>query len=70
MHGYFVRSWYINYDEVTTLFWITKGDLPMETEGLLFAAQDQTLCTRALQRVFSNSSTAQCQLCNSQAEIV
>ena len=49
LHGYFMRSWDSNYDEVTSLYWLTKGDLSMETEGLLFAAQDQALCTRALQ---------------------
>ena len=42
----------------------------METEGLLFAAQDQALHTRALQHVYSNSSTTQYQLCNFQVGTV
>ena len=70
LHGYFVRSRDSNYDEMASLYWLTKGDLSMETEGLLFAAQDQALRTRALQHVYSNSSTTQCWLCDSQAETV
>ena len=42
----------------------------MKTGSLLFATQDQALCTRALQHVYSNSSTTQCRLCDSQAEAV
>ena len=70
LHGYFVRSLDSNYDEVMSLYWLTKGDLSMETEGLLFAAQDQALHIIALQLVYSNSSTIQCRLCNFQAETV
>ena len=49
---------------------LTKGDLSMETEGFLLAAQDQALRTKALQNVFSPSFSSQCRLCNSQEETV
>ena len=70
LHGYFVRSRDRNFDEMASVFWLTKGDLSMETEGFLLAAQDQALRTRALQNVFSPSFSPQCRLCNSQGETV
>ena len=54
LHGYFVRSHDKNLDEVASVYWLTKGELPVETEGLFLAAQDQELCTRAMQHVFSD----------------
>ena len=53
LHGYFVRLRNRNFNEMASVFWVTKGDLSIETEGFLLAAQDQVLHTRALQNVFS-----------------
>ena len=69
-HGYFVRSCDRNFDEMASVFWLTKGDLSIETEGFLLAAQDQALRKRALQNVFSPSFSLDCWLCNSQGETV
>ena len=49
---------------MASVYWLTKG------EGLLLAAQDQALCTRAVQYVYSQSSNPKCQLCGAQAETV
>ena len=65
-----VRSRGRNLDEVAGVYWLTKGDLSLQTEGFPLATQDQALHMRALQNVFTNSSTPQCRLCNSQPEIV
>ena len=56
LHGYFVRLCDRNFGEMTSVFWLTKGDLSIETEGFLLAAQDQALRTKALQNGFSLSS--------------
>jgi len=61
---YFVRSQDRN---MASVYWLTKGDLLIESEGLLMASQDQALHTRA---VYSVSSNPQCQLCNNHAETV
>ena len=55
---------------MASVLWLTKGDLSIETEGFLLAAQDQALRTRALQNVFSPSFSPRCRLCNSQGETV
>ena len=55
-----------NFDEMARVYWLTKGDLFVETEGFLLAAQDLALRPMALQNVFSHSSTPQCRLYNSQ----
>ena len=70
LHGYFVRSHDRNLDEVVSVYWLTKGDLSLETEGFLLAEQDQALHKRALQTVFTYSSTPLYRLCNSQPETV
>ena len=59
-----------NFDEMASVYWLTKGDLSAESEGFLLAAQDQALYARVLQNVFSHSASSQCQLCNSQGETV
>ena len=70
LHGYVVRSRDGNFDKMASVFWLTKGDLSIETEGFLLVAQDQAHRMRALQNVFSPSFSQQCQLCNSQGETV
>ena len=70
LHGYFVRSRDKNVDELASSYWLTKGDLTFETEGLLIVAQDQALSTRALQQVYSGSGDTRCRLCNTQPETV
>ena len=43
LHGYFVRLCDSNFDEIASVYWLTKGDLSAETKGFLIAAQDQAL---------------------------
>ena len=70
LYGYFVRSQDKNVSELANSYWLTKGDLTFETEGLLIAAQDQVLNTRAMQQVYSGSASTRCRLCNTQAETI
>ena len=69
LHGNFVRSRDKNVDELASSYWLTKGELTFETEGLIMAAQDQALSTRALQQVYSGSGDTR-RLCNNQHETV
>ena len=41
---------------VASVHWLTKRDLPIESKGLLLAAQNQLLCTRAGQHGCLNLS--------------
>ena len=49
--------------------WLTKGDLSIESEGFLCAAQEQALSTRAMMQVYSQGSSM-CRLCGEHPENV
>ena len=45
MHGQFLQEMPETVDKVKTWEWTRKGDLKVETEALIFAAQEQALRT-------------------------
>ena len=49
--------------------WLTKGDLSIESEGFLCAAQEQALSTRAVMQVY-NQCSSMCRLCGEHPETV
>ena len=67
LHGYFVGSCDKNFDKTTSFYWLSKGGLTFETEGLLLATQNQTLCTNAMQHIYYNHFSSQWCLCHGQA---
>jgi len=53
MHGQYIRN--IDRKLITeedTFLWLSKGDIKVETESELVAAQDQTLQTKYYARIF------------------
>ena len=47
-----------------------SGDLYAETEGMLFAAQDQSLPTRSIQHLYDEQCPSACRLCGEQTETI
>ena len=70
LHGYYERTCNTNWDRSTTFYWLNKGDLSIESEGFLLAAQEQSLPTRAMASVYNNNSSAACRLCGNHPETV
>ena len=52
LHGHFVRTCK-EIDIESTYLWLKKGDIKIETEGLLTAAQDQALPTNSLKNIYN-----------------
>ena len=51
--------------------WIRTGELKKETEGLIFAAQDQALRTNAVKaRIENQNVSSKCRMCGSHDETV
>ena len=51
--------------------WIRTGELKKETEGLIFAAQDQALRTNAMKaRIKNQNVSSKCRMCGSHDETV
>jgi len=48
LHGYYKRICNTNWDRSTTFYWLNKGDLSIESEGFLLAAQEKSLPTRVM----------------------
>ena len=49
--------------------WIRTGEQKSETEGLIFAAQDQALRTHAVKSIIENQNvTSKCRICGSHNE--
>ena len=51
LHGYYERVCNAVWDHIPTFYWLNKGDLSIESEGSLLAAQQQSLSTRAMATV-------------------
>ena len=50
--------------------WIRTGELKKETEGLIFAAQDQALRTKAIKaRIENKNVSSKCRMCGSHDEM-
>ena len=51
--------------------WIRTGELKKETEGLIFAAQDQALRTNAIKAKIENQNvSSKCRMCGGHDETV
>ena len=51
--------------------WIRTGELKKETEGIIFAAQDQALRTKAVKaRIENQNVSSKCRMCGSHDETV
>ena len=51
--------------------WIRTGELKKETEGLIFAAEDQALRTNAVKvRIENQNASSKCKMCGSHDETV
>ena len=70
LHGKYVKDIEGKIDIESTNLWLHKGDLKIETEGLITAAQDQSLPVRALNNIYKNNESPLCRLCNEKIETV
>ena len=57
-------------DKDSIYLWLKKGDMKIETEGLLTAAQDQALQTNSLRSIYNNKESPLCRLCKERTETV
>ena len=58
------------WDRTTTFYWLNKGDLSIESEGFLLAAQEQSQTTIAIAIVYGTSVSTSCRLCGEHPETV
>ena len=61
MYGQFVREMPETKDEKETWHWLRKADLKVETEAMLYAAQEQAIRTNYVKHKIDK--TAQSTLC-------
>ena len=71
MHGEYMRRLEEGIDINQTFQWLVNGQLSIETEGMLTAAQDQAIQTRAIaKRIYGIGTTDKCRLCDKAVETV
>ena len=70
LHGYYKRVCNAVWDRTTTFYWLNKGDLSIESEGFLLAAQEQSLSTRVMVTVYGTNVSISCRLCGEHPETV
>ena len=71
MHGQYLKDIRGKVDEGKTWKWLTNGELKKETEGLILAAQDQALRTKAVcAKIDKTSTDSKCRLCKEKDETV
>ena len=63
LHGYYPQACAQLIDWKLSFLWLCKGLLTGGTEGLLIAAQDQALSTRAMWHVYFAANSPLCRLC-------
>ena len=69
LHGQYVNSLY-DINSAHSFGWLTCCDLKIETESLVFAAQDQALNTNYYSNRILGGPNATCRLCGSSNETV
>jgi len=69
LHGYYDRVCRSVRDTDLSFNWLVKGDLSIESEGFLCAAQEQAVSTRAMMQVY-NQCSSMCRLCGEHPETV
>ena len=70
LHGYYERVCGDVINQASTFYWLNKGDLSIESEGFLMAAQEQSLPTRAMTQIHGTCPSALCCLCGEHPETV
>ena len=70
MHGQFLRQTK-DPSSNDTWQWLQRGELKKETEGMIMAAQDQSLKTRYIQRAIDGTNISpKCRKCNQEDETI
>ena len=70
LHGHYFRTCEEKIDTESSYLWMTRGDLKIETEGFLTAAQDQALPVNALKSIYDTNQSSLCRLCKERTETV
>ena len=63
LHGYYERICNTVWNSTTTFYWFS-----IESEGLLLAAQEQSLSIRAMATVYGTNVSTSCRLCGEHPE--
>ena len=71
LHGQYMRQLNSETDMSLTFKWLSRGNLTMENEAFICAAQEQALCTRSIAfSIYKTATTEKCRLCGSSTESV
>ena len=70
LNGQYLQQLEEGIDTERTFSWLTKGGLTIEAEGFITAAQDQSLPTRSLLKIYNKVNSDRCRLCGKHAETV
>ncbi|XP_023216726.1 uncharacterized protein LOC111619278 [Centruroides sculpturatus] len=71
LHGQFLDKIEGKLDKERTWLWLTIGALKKETEGLIFAAQEQAIRTNAIKaRIEKSADDPTCRLCKEAVETI
>ena len=71
MHGQFLREMPETVDKFKTWEWTRNGDLKVETEALIFAAQEQALRTNYVKfNIDKSVESPLCRLCDQKGETI
>ena len=70
MHGQFIRERTGKADKEKTWQWLSRGDLKVGTEALLYAAQKQAIRTNCMKyHIDKTSESLLCRFCGKKGEI-
>ena len=70
MHGQFIRQT-AELASTESWQWLQRGELKIETEGMILAAQEQALRTRYIQRTIDGADiSSKCRKCNNKEETI
>jgi hypothetical protein len=73
MHGQYLRQLLDNerLDKKLTFKWLSRGEMSIETEGFLCAAQEQAIHTRAIgNHIYKTVGSDKCRVCGNSCETV
>ena len=71
MYGEFVREMPETTDKKETWYWPRKADLKLETEAMLFAAQEQAIRTNYVKyKIDKTAQSLFCRICDKKGEII
>ena len=71
LHGQYMRQLQEGIDKSLTFNWLLQGNLLLETEGFICAAQEQALHTRSIAKhIYKTISSDKCRICGTNPETV